>query len=235
MQREVTIIVGQTGTGKSLWAKLCTRLLTKGFFYDPSMSFPNVQWLGEDELLELTDEKELLESDDYDFGETYRLGTPYPSCLDTLSDYAFVTGETNLIVEECHTVFTRGQLLDDWATRQIFYGRHQGVNSYWISQRAASLPIDIRSQVNRVISFRQIESADVDWLAPFFGKKESREYMPRLENLVCLDHIVGTGTTRYSIEPQVRKLLGITIQKSQPSMIDRRSLKDDSEDALDDA
>lgn len=49
------------------------------------------------------------------------------------------------------------------------YGGGVGVGLYMVSQRATSVPINIRSQADRVISFKQREPRDLAWLAEWSG------------------------------------------------------------------
>jgi hypothetical protein len=213
MERTLAAIAGKTGTGKSLWTKLATRAYRRLLVYDPSQTFPNVHWCSEEEL-------ENLGGDEYDnFPDNFRLGCADPSCIDLLSDIACVVGRCGFIMEECHTVFSRNMVAPDWLKRQIYYGRHLRIDSYFIAQRASALLIDIRSQVNRVISFNQSESDDCDWLRAFFDKDVIKNEIPRLPPLTCYDY-QPTGTVRYSIHGQAEKYLGIRVDLLGRSRLD---------------
>ncbi len=49
------------------------------------------------------------------------------------------------------------------------YGGGAGVGLYMVTQRAYSVPINVRSQADRVICFRQNEPRDLAWLAEWSG------------------------------------------------------------------
>jgi hypothetical protein len=52
------------------------------------------------------------------------------------------------------------------------YGDGTGVGLFMVSQRPGSVPINIRSQAERVICFRQREPRDIAWLAEWSGDEE---------------------------------------------------------------
>lgn len=52
------------------------------------------------------------------------------------------------------------------------YGGGSGVGLYMVAQRPGSVPINIRSQAERVITFRQREPRDIAWLTEWSGSEE---------------------------------------------------------------
>lgn len=52
------------------------------------------------------------------------------------------------------------------------YGGGAGVGLYMVTQRPGSVPINVRSQAERVITFRQSEPRDVAWLQEWSGSGE---------------------------------------------------------------
>jgi DNA helicase HerA-like ATPase len=122
-----------------------------------------------------------------------------PHDLPILGNAAFGAGTCTLIIEECAIIFRRGEILDDWAKRLIFMGRHQSVNLVLIAQRAAKIPIDIRSQASRVITFRQTEPDDVAAIAERIGF-DARDEIPALPDLHCIDWDNG-AVRRYPVRP----------------------------------
>lgn len=52
------------------------------------------------------------------------------------------------------------------------YGGGAGVGLYMVTQRPGSVPINVRSQAERVITFRQSEPRDIAWLQEWSGSEE---------------------------------------------------------------
>lgn len=52
------------------------------------------------------------------------------------------------------------------------YGGGAGVGLYMVAQRPGSVPINIRSQAERVITFKQTEPRDIAWLAEWSGSQD---------------------------------------------------------------
>lgn len=55
------------------------------------------------------------------------------------------------------------------------YGNGRGVALYMVTQRATGVPINVRSQAERVISFKQREPSDLKWLAESCGEEFSEK------------------------------------------------------------
>jgi DNA helicase HerA-like ATPase len=113
-----------------------------------------------------------------------------------LGNAAYAAGNCTFVVEECALIFKRGEELQDWAKPLVFMGRIQRVSLVLIAQRASKIPMDIRSQASRIITFRQTEPADVSALIDRIG--EDAETIPDLPPLTCIDWEEGK-VSRYSI------------------------------------
>lgn len=141
---------------------------------------------------DLTQWRELL-----DPNKKFRIGTDDPDAVSTLANIAYVAQKTTLILEECAVFFRRGVALEPWAKRIVFMGRHTECSVVVLAQRASSVPIDIRSQALRVVSFNQQEKDDVLAICARLGNKY-KEKIRQLDKLQCLDN--ENGYTRcYSI------------------------------------
>lgn len=210
MKREVIAVIGKTGNGKSLFSKMLTAATRRLFAYCPAASYP-VTYLDTDQLCSWLD----TNPTPY---QPVRIGTFLPFDVDILSDTAFVAGNCTLLLEECHTIFKSRSPLPPWAGNQVFYGRHRACTLILVSQRAASIPIDVRSQISRVVSFLQTERDDIDWLDAWFTR-EQRDAVTKLSEFECLDYWNGK-TARYSIKSQAEKFLGKSLDTPAESMID---------------
>jgi hypothetical protein len=205
MNREVVCVIGRQGSGKSLWAKLHTLSCTRLLCYDPACSFPSVRWMGEslDPLEALCNAP----------GGSFRLGSSIALDVPALVSAGFVIGGCMVVIEEAATVWRKGQRLDEWGERLTFYGRHREESLIVVAQRAVSIPIDIRSQATRVVTFQQSEGDDLAWIEDRIGPLVS--VLPQLAKWECVDAIDGGRLDRYSIRPQVEARLGVKLDSHE--------------------
>lgn len=179
MQRDLICVVGNQGFGKSVWTKAYSAQSKRLLVSDPMASFPNVDF-----TREISDwMPELLEDGD---GKEFRFGVYEAEDLPIIGSGAYAIGDCTLVIEEAALVFPRGADLDKWAKRLVFMGRHARVNLVLVAQRAVKIPLDVRSQATRIITFRQTEPDDVSALCDRIGK-EHYETISTLPELKCLD------------------------------------------------
>lgn len=214
MKRDVIIVGGMTGWGKSLWTKTYTAHANRLLVFDPFKSFPNVQF--DDEEHGFDDLSEALSGFDFlleDQGKkVFRVGISDPARAHKLGGMAFMLGNNLLVLEELSMLFDKGQRrLEDWARELIFRGRHARCSLLVIAQRFMSVPIDIRSQANRIISFNQHEPEDIKYLVETFGKEDALT-IPSLDRFCCLDRF-NNVTYKYSIKDKAERTLGIKLDK----------------------
>jgi hypothetical protein len=203
MNRDVVLVLGKTGYGKSVWTKEYTRSKKRLLVYDLCREYP-VEYYTSEQLLDLMEENEQLNELT---GETtalpkeFRLGAWKTEDADILGSLAFCEGDCTLVTEEMSTLYSRGEKMDAWLREIVFLGRHRRVSLVATAQRAASIPIDLRSQANRVITFQQAEARDMTWLEDYFGERsEEISTLPKLE---CLDYH-DDGISRYSVAHYIR-------------------------------
>jgi hypothetical protein len=187
LDRDLIIVVGNQGFGKSVWSKLFTKSKPRLLVFDPQQSY-DVDFQTDPE----TWVPDILENGRKDF----RFGSGYPWELSLLGNTAYASGDCTFLVEECALIFRRGEELHDWAKPIVFMGRVQRVSLVLIAQRASKIPMDIRSQASRIVTFRQTEPADVDALIDRMGSEA--EGIPDLPVLTCLDWEDG-NMSRYAI------------------------------------
>lgn len=190
MNRDFIVIVGAQGAGKSVWAKKYTAKEKRLFVFDPMASYNADFTVAIDDY-----------ADDIMSGKIrqFRLGSHYPDDLPLIGSLAYAAQQCTVVIEESALVFKRGQLLDDWAKRIIFVGRHAQVNLLVLAQRASSIPVDIRSQATRFVSFRQTEPDDVRACADRIGGR-AKDELSDLPDLTCLDWQSG-NVDRYTVTP----------------------------------
>ena len=229
MRREVIIVLGKTGCGKSWWAKHAVQASERLAVFDPLQSPEyRVAWVEPEDTDALEGQYRQKQ---------FRVGVYDPDSLPSLGSYAFAyggpevmeyhgtkawfdgqqgmaTGPLTLVLEEFSTITEKGQRPPDWLRRLIFLGRHKGVSLVAVAQRAVSIPIELRSQASRIVSFAQHEADDVDWLEEFYGPDVADE-LPDLPKFECVDYRLGGTVERYSIRPTVQATFGVDLSKKE--------------------
>lgn len=214
MKRDIIMVGGMTGWGKSLWAKTYSAHADRLLVFDPFASYPNVAF--DDAEGGLTDLQNSLDGfnfmlEDQD-KKVFRVGTIDPNKVPSLGGLSYVLGNNLLILEELSMIFDKGERqLDDWAGRLVFRGRHSRSSILVIAQRFMSVPKDIRSQSNRIITFNQHEPDDIKFLDSTYGK-ELASTIPSLPRFHCLDKF-NDHIYQYSIEDKAERTLGIKLDK----------------------
>lgn len=196
--REIIIVLGKTGYGKSRWTWEYLSGEPRVFCYDPMHDAPNMRWMNADEVIRWHDMNPVpSEYDPQHPKRYYRIATDDEDSRDTFGHLAFLRGNCIFAVEEASLVFEQGERISGWCKNIVFVGRHRNVSLLVTAQRAASIPIALRSQASRVVSFGQHEGDDLRWLKGFYGDAISE--LPLLPRLACLDSTEGE-ITRYSIK-----------------------------------
>lgn len=199
--REIIIVLGKTGYGKSRWTWEYLAGQPRVFCYDPLHDAPNMQWFTADEVIRWHDLNPVTQSEERHHGEYpkryYRIATDDEDARDTFGHLAFLRGDCIFVVEEASMVFEQGERISGWCKNIVFVGRHRHVSLLVTAQRAASIPIALRSQASRVVSFGQHEGDDLRWLKGFYG--DAILELPLLPRLHCLDSTEG-DIKRYSIK-----------------------------------
>jgi len=187
MRRDYIIVVGNQGFGKSAWTMTYGRSQDRLLCFDPKGEYPvNFRW-----------ENEEMEAVIEGRAARFRFGSFMPEELELLANAAYGATRCTLILEECAFLFERGERLSPWAHRVIYMGREPELNLVLVAQRANAIPIDIRSQASRVITFFQSEPEDCDALAKRIGR-QYRDEIAQLPMLTCLDWEAGK-VSRYAI------------------------------------
>lgn len=215
-QRSVTGVLGMTGQGKSVWTRRYMSAFNRLFVFDP-LGDADVEYISIDNLIEKYEKGDLADDKHFKFGTLSSDDIPF------FTSISFVVGNNLFCVEECAIAFenSRGNL-DSWWRELIFLGRHQSVSLLFTAQRSVSIPIAVRSQFTRLVSFRQHESADVNWLANYFGERTNE--IDSLQELECIDANKGE-IERYRIEydhpkPKQHVIPGTDFAPSDADLLD---------------
>lgn len=207
--REVVVVLGKTGWGKSWWTKCYSKQFPRRLVYDPSGTFPVKAYLPIDDIIgEITDDEHK--------GKPFNYGFLDENDIPQAASALWAIGNNLLIVEECALVFEKGMSrMPPWARDHCFIGRHQSCSLVLIAQRPTYIPVDFRSQANRVISFCQHEGTDTDWLQNLYGK-ERADRLSELPKFSCFDIHDGI-IHEYSIVDKVKEEFGVTLDKHTES------------------
>ena len=101
-EREIVLVMGMTGWGKSWWSKLYHKKWNRSLVYDPAMSFPNVMWGTMDQHSNTLFNSEELP-------QHFKLGFVEPEEIDRGGSATFAIGDMVYFIEECASVFEKGQ------------------------------------------------------------------------------------------------------------------------------
>ena len=168
MQREIVLVLGQTGCGKTTWAKKYVQGLNRVLVVDASFNeFGVPQYHDLDQLVAGIDGRAF-------FRAAY---TPRTFEMPLMFDIARVKGSEKDAAGRArgiHLILEEADRLDDPSyfleyDEAISRGRHYGISIVGISLYPAKLPAMLRRQATRVIAFRQIEPRDIDYLAEIIG------------------------------------------------------------------
>ena len=190
-RRDVIIILGKTGYGKSTWLRKYLASVPRVFCFDPFRDIP-AEYLPAEQLIERYESKWFAQS------QAFAVGSYMPNDFDLIGSIAYLVGHASLVIEECGVAFYKGERIPEWLQEAIFLGRHQSLSIILTAQRAASIPIELRSQASRFVSFRQTEVRDVQWCRDYLG--EHYDLLPNLDELECLD-ADNKSVSHYRIAP----------------------------------
>jgi hypothetical protein len=207
--REIVLVMGMTGWGKTWWSKLYSKPHRRKVVYDPTASFPVAAYRPVEDIIE-----DVL--DDQEHHRTFDYGFLNADGIPSIAGALFLVQNNLLVIEECATVFEKGLArLPEWGKRHCFLGRHRACSVVLIAQRPTYMPIDFRSQANRVITFCQHEGSDMDWLSDFFDN-EKMDRLSSLPKFTCFDYHNGV-VSEYSIVQRVQEEFGVLLDSRSES------------------
>lgn len=180
MQREIILVLGQTGSGKTTWAKNYVNTLHRSIILDAGFNEYNAHTV--DNFPALVDHVSKRSF----FRVSY---TPLNYEMPLMFDLTRVVGNCHLILEEADRLDDPRQFIeyDEVITR----GRHYGISLVGVSLYPAKLPPMLRRQVTRLITFRQIEPRDIDYIAEIIGPIADK--LPALEKFSYIDWSPAAG------------------------------------------
>lgn len=162
-QRDVTIVIGQTGSGKSFWSNeyLKTKprvLVATAGFKDFDVTYVE-SYEGLISYLE--------QHDAFGTFKPFRVGYHFRPEEENLYFETLLALKNTLGVaeeaERFHPMFLP-------AYQEVIYrGRHDGIELLCVSLAPKDMPTAVRRQCTRMICFRQIMPTDIDWISEVVG------------------------------------------------------------------
>jgi len=178
VQRDVILILGKTGSGKTTFARVLVSSMPRVFIADadfnefgalPFDSFNDVQG-----YLEGHREKNKF------FRVTY---TPYVNEYPYIFDLARLVAPLHLVLEEADR-FDDPRFCPEYE-EVIARGRHHGVSLVALSRYPYALPSMLRREATRIIAFHHHEPTDLAWFSDVMGP--ATEILTQLKEHEYLD------------------------------------------------
>lgn len=173
--REITLVFGKTGMGKSNWMKGNLSTLQRVIILDPLNEYPGK------EFQDLSDMVDYLESENVkgDLKKSFCVKSCNVLDLEGLGEIVADGDRQNdpnamrditFIIEEAQRCLpASGERIPDSLKRIIFQGRHFMRSLIIAAQRPSIVNIAARSQWTRINTFNLTETADVGWLEQVSG------------------------------------------------------------------
>src|SRR6266850_7021842 len=153
-ERDIIVVVGKTGMGKTRWTRAYLRTLHRIILVDPMAEHQGEEFENTDAMID-----HIMEN------RVFRIRTEAIDDFPMVCSIAYAARRCCLVVEESQRVLPSGNKeLPPSFTDIIYRGRHRRASLILISQRASTIHIAGRSQWTRLIIFNQTEPNDVTWL-----------------------------------------------------------------------
>ena len=151
--REVTIIYGKTGTGKSFYTKKYIAGLNRVIIIDPMQEYTGTVFTTFEDLANY-----FIEYEPENFCCVCRFESDEE--IEAVFNLCKIIKNLHLIIEEAEIY------ISPYAKSSAFldlcrYGRHQNISIIGIARRCSELSINFRSLVTKIISFKQTEPKDL--------------------------------------------------------------------------
>lgn len=167
LQREVILVFGKTGSGKTEWTKHFLANRQRVIIADADQKgYPAVHFNSLDDLINYAKEQTRPRG-------FFRISyTPYEHEFPLFLDLARIISPVHLVLEEADRLPDPSECFE--YQEIIVRGRHTSTSLVAVSLYPALMPKMLRSQASRIIAFRQHEPADIDWLRRVMGDDAQR-------------------------------------------------------------
>lgn len=188
MNRDVVLVFGKTGMGKSLWTKRHVARLPRLLVCDPQAEYASTLYC--DDVGGLIARLQKMP-------RAFRLSTPDVEQFGLLSEAAMTVGRCWLVVDEAQRVLPPHTDLPAEFQDVVYRGRHPEVSLLVVAQRPTTVHLTARSQWNRIVTFCQTEKADTNWIRQVSGFDVEPRELGKFEYY----DIAATGYERRKLDP----------------------------------
>lgn len=162
VQRDVVLILGKTGSGKTTFARHLVRPLPRVFIADADF-----REFGALSFNTFSDVSAYLEKKSPP-GNFFRVSyTPYTSEYPLIFDLSRLIAPVHLVLEEADRFEDPRYCLE--YEEVIARGRHSGVSIVALSRYPYALPPMLRREATRIIAFHHHEPSDLNWFSDVMG------------------------------------------------------------------
>jgi DNA helicase HerA-like ATPase len=166
-QREIALVFGKTGMGKSNYIKTYLSELKRVIILDPLDEYPAKEFQNPEEMLSHIEMNQ----------KEFRVKSTNILHLEILGEIVDSLNDVTFIIEEAQRCLPASrQELPDSLQRIIFLGRHFGRSLVIAAQRPSIVHIAARSQWTRIVTFNLTEVGDLRWLEGTSGYDIENEY-----------------------------------------------------------
>lgn len=158
-KRDIVVVVGKTGMGKTQWVRQYIRALKRVIAQDPMQEYEGM--VSFETIPELIDHVQEYPA--------FHVRYEYADQFEMLCKVAWAAQNVTLLIEEAQRVIPPVGELPDIFTDLVYRGRHRRVSLILVAQRAHTIHIAVRSQFTGMVIFRQTERADVKWIQDVSG------------------------------------------------------------------
>jgi len=180
LEREIYVVIGQTGMGKTQWTKGFLRTQKRVIVLDPQGEYNFLEFDNAHSLIDYVYKRKIFRVECSDLRE-------FP----TLCFGSTLVLKSLLVIEESQRVLAPKQKLPLEFEDIVYRGRHSETSLLLVAQRATTIDIAVRSQFSQLIVFRQTEKHDLDWISDVTGE-DLNEGVHGLKPLEYL-HITNMG------------------------------------------
>ena len=169
-EREISLVFGKTGMGKSNFLKGYLSSLNRVIILDPLDEYPGLEFERISDMIDYLQNENVK----YDLKKSFCVKSCNILDLEALGEIVSdgdrkddpnAMREVTFIIEEAQRCLPASrQELPDSLQRIIFLGRHFERSLVIAAQRPSIVHIAARSQWNRIVSFNLTEDADVSWI-----------------------------------------------------------------------